>query len=222
MKKKLLAVAVLMGALQGPAHAQIPTVDIAAIAQMGSQLQQMKQQYEQMRSQYDAFNGSRGMSSLLQNSSLRKYLPQDWKSVYDQVQQGQYSGLSGNIGAIKSANSVLSAQQLQGLHSSNAASLDRQRNNAAVAQGTAEEAYRRTGDRIDYLQSLATQVESAQDPKAVMDLQASIAAEQAMIQNEQIRLQLTAQLVAARDRQEAMREREEFLQTTGSNPARIK
>lgn len=221
MKKYVLITSILLSAIS-PASAQWATIDAAAIVQLKSQLDQLKSQYKQMERTYEGMNGARGVNNILQRSELRKFLPQEWQQVYDSVQRGERSGLSGQINAIKDANAVLSADRIRGLDASTAATLNRQRTNAAIAQGTAEEAYRRSGGRIDYLQSLASQIENSQDPKAIMDLQAGIAAEQAQIQNEQIRLQLASQLQAIQDRNALQSEREDLMQMAGPNPVRIR
>lgn len=221
MKKYLVITSILLSAAS-PAFAQWATIDAAAIVQMKLQIDQLKGQYQQMERTYEGMNGARGVNNILQRSELRKFLPQEWQQVYDSVQRGDRSGLSGKINAIKDSNAVLSADRVKGLSASTAADLNRRRNNAAIAQGTAEEAYRRSGDRIDYLQSLASRIDQSSDPKAIMDLQAGIAAEQAQIQNEQMRLQLASQLQAAEDRKNLQREREGLMQMTGPSPVRIR
>lgn len=221
MKKYILITSFLLSTAS-PAFAQWATIDVNAIVQLKAQLDQLKSQYKQMERTYDGMNGSRGVNSLLQRPDLRKYLPQEWQQVYDSVQRGERSGLSGKINAIKDSNAVLSADRVKGLDAATAADLNRRRTNVAVAQGTADEAYRRSGERIDYLQSLASRIDTSSDPKAIMDLQAGIAAEQAQIQNEQMRLQLASQLQAAEDRKNLQREREEIMQMTGPSPVRIR
>lgn len=221
MKKYILITSLLLSAAS-PAFAQWATIDVNAIVQLKAQLDQLKSQYKQMERTYDGMNGSRGVNNLLQRPDLRKYLPQEWQQVYDSVQRGDRNGLSGKINAIKESNAVLSADRVKGLDAATAADLNRRRTSTAVAQGTADEAYRRSGERIDYLQSLASRIDTSSDPKAIMDLQAGIAAEQAQIQNEQMRLQLASQLQAAEDRKNLQREREEVMQMTGPSPVRIR
>ena len=220
MKKYIIITSILLSAAN-PAFAQWATVDAAAIVQLKAQLDQLKTQYKQMERTYDGMNGARGVNNLLQRSELRKFLPQEWQQVYDSVQRGERSGLSGKINAIKDSNAVLSADRVRGLNAATADNLNRHRTNTAVAQGTAEEAYRRSGERIDYLDSLASRIDASSDPKAIMDLQAGIAAEQAQIQNEQMRLQLASQLQTAKDRQNLLREREQVMQMSGPSRVRI-
>jgi type IV secretion system protein VirB5 len=221
MKKHILITSLLL-AIVAPASAQWATIDTAAVAQLKAQIDQLKNQYKQMERTYEGMNGSRGINEILQRSENRKFLPQEWQQVYDQVQRGERGGLSGKINSIKNANAVLSADGVKGLTASTSESLDRNRTSLAVAQGTTEEAYRRSGERIDYLQTLTSKIAQSSDPKAIMDLQAGIAAEQAQIQNEQIRLQLASQLQQVDHRKALQREREELLEMTGPSRVRIR
>lgn len=220
--KKHIVIASLFLAVAAPAFAQWATIDAAAVAQLKAQIDQLKSQYKQMERTYEGMNGSRGINEILQRSENRKFLPQEWQQVYDQVQRGERSGLSGKINSIKSANAILGADSMKGLTASTSESLNRNRTRVAVAQGTTEEAYRRSGERIDYLQTLTAKIAQSSDPKAIMDLQAGIAAEQAQIQNEQIRLQLANQLQQVDDHKALQREQEELLQMTGPSRVRIR
>jgi type IV secretion system protein VirB5 len=57
--------------------------------------------------------------------------------------------------------------------------------------------YDQTQARLNNINALMVQADATQDMKAASDLQNRIAAENAMIQNEQIRLNLAAQLQLA-------------------------
>jgi len=63
--------------------------------------------------------------------------------------------------------------------------------------------------RLDGLESLRRALDSAPNARAVMDLEARLAAEQALIQNEQLRLQGLALTQAAESRLEEQRAREQ-------------
>ena len=87
------------------AHAGIPVIDAANLAQAvqevlawAQQYQQMVQQLQQQRQQISAITGGRGMENVLPMSNLaRNYLPPDYAQVA-QVLNGTsstYAGLSG-------------------------------------------------------------------------------------------------------------------------------
>ena len=76
--------------LSSAAFAQIPVTDGASIAkQIANQvetIQKWKLQYDQMMSQidqakqqYESLTGSRGLGNVMNDPSLRDYLPNDWQ-----------------------------------------------------------------------------------------------------------------------------------------------
>jgi type IV secretion system protein VirB5 len=62
------------------------------------------------------------------------------------------------------------------------------------------DAFDQAKSRISQIQSLMQQINQTQDPKAIAELQARMAAEQAMIQNEQIKMQLYAMAAQAEEK----------------------
>src|SRR5471032_269119 len=76
------------------AKAQIPTTDIAALAQRLTQITNAIQQLEQMKAQIAAITGNAGLGLALNNPALHNYLPDQWESIYSNVQSGKLTGLS--------------------------------------------------------------------------------------------------------------------------------
>jgi type IV secretion system protein VirB5 len=66
-------------------------------------------------------------------------------------------------------------------------------------------------ERLDGLKELQAAIDSAPNARAVLDLQARATTEQAMIANDQMRLQGLAMAQAAEDRLQAQRERERMM-----------
>ena len=89
LKKLLGAFALVFGLAAGnPAHAGIPVIDGANLAQAiqqvtawAQQYQQMVEQIEQMQQAYNNLNGVRNMGSLVNNPVSRKYLPDDYQTI---------------------------------------------------------------------------------------------------------------------------------------------
>jgi type IV secretion system protein VirB5 len=67
-------------------------------------------------------------------------------------------------------------------------------------QANAMDAFDQAKSRISQIQSLMQQINQTQDPKAIAELQARMGAEQAMIQNEQIKMQLYAMAAQAEEK----------------------
>src|SRR6185312_12497122 len=187
-----------------PARAQIPVTDIGAIAQLVSELQTLEQQVEtarqqlaQAQSEYQAITGGRGMERLL-SGTVRNYLPPTWGDIRGALAGGgAFPGLSTQLQLAVSANTVLSDAQLSELAPADRQSLLAARQATAVEQVLAQQALIVTSDRFAALQQLIDAIPAASDEKGILDLQARIAAEQDMLQNEQAKLGLLSEAAQA-------------------------
>lgn len=198
MKKLLATFAAIVGLSMGnAAHAGIPVFDGANLAQQIQQVaswvqqyQQMVDQFNQMKAQYDSLNGSRGMASLVNNPALRKYLPDDYQTILN-------SGY-GNSTAIRASAKVLGVDETYiDAATDTAKAFDSNATQGALNRATAEEGYKQASKRFDTIQVLLDKVNAAPDAKDIADLQARIQAEQVMMQNENVKLNMMAQLAQA-------------------------
>ena len=217
-----LLVALLIGVPQ--AQAQWAVIDVGAIAQLIEQIATLREQLEtardqldQARQQYEAMTGGRGMENLLRDQQ-RNYLPPDWQSLEGALTgaNGAYSALSRQLEALVSANAVLTPAQLAGLSDQEREQLLAARNSAAMSQVTSRRALEVNSARFESLQRLIDAIPGATDAKAVMDLQARIAAEQLMLQNEQTKLMVLQQAMEAEERARRQRAGELAIANIGS------
>ena len=227
-RRYLLAVAaasLLAFAPVGTARAQgIPVIDVASLIQLIQQLQYwvqqiqlMKNQVSQLQQSYTAITGPRGMQNLLAGNQ-RNYLPPDWNqmlAVLDNTTPA-YGGLSAQAQTVMNANAVLSSRDVRALSPSQQQILAQGRKAAALLQVMSRAAYQNTSQRFVALQQLINAIGTAQDAKAIQDLQGRIAAEQAMLQNEQTKLQVLYQSAQADQLAQQQRVREESLSGVGS------
>jgi type IV secretion system protein VirB5 len=218
----LLLVSFLGGIPQ--AQAQWAVIDVGAIAQLIEQIATLREQLEtardqldQARRQYDAMTGGRGMEYLLRDQQ-RNYLPPDWQSLEGALTgaSGAYSALSRQLEAVVNANAVLTPGQLAGLSDQERQQLLSARNSAAMFQVTSRRALEVNSARFASLQQLIDAIPSATDAKAAMDLQARIAAEQLMLQNEQTKLVVLQQVMEAEERARRQRAGELAIANIGS------
>lgn len=209
-RKSLLAtsIAAALAAAAPAAHAGIPVIDVTMvanamqqIAHWQSQLAAMTQQYNQLRAQTSALTGGRGMETLLPvPTSQRTYLPTNPADLWAIVNGGGgggYSGLATQAQAILRANSVLTSAQMGALSPEMRAAVEAGRAAASIFQASTQTAYQQTSQRYGALQQLVTAVGTTPDAKASADLQARIAAEQAMLANEQNKLTMLYQMAQA-------------------------
>lgn len=181
-----------------PAFAGIPVsvmVDAPAIINQGQTMVQWSNQYRQMvdqiqglQRQYNAISGLRNLGQILNNPALRNYLPPEWAGVYDQVRSGNLNGISSR------ANSIYSSE---GFDTAAVGGRKRQQDVMVANKAMTMEAYKATEARVQNINALMQQANMQQDAKGAADLANRMAAENAMIQNEQVRLNLLMQLQTA-------------------------
>ncbi|MRD49388.1 hypothetical protein GHT07_19095 [Caenimonas koreensis DSM 17982] len=173
--KAVLGALVLVAA--GAAHAQIPVTDVASvttqvsnqvesIAKWVQQFNQMQQQITQFQQQYTAITGARGMGGLLDNPALRSALPSDWQSIITQVKstaayatERQKYPTFPNLPKTTALYDVVAAQN-----------------------ATMSDLYAKSNGRLQQIQSLMGQIDSASDPAAKQDLANRLISEQNNIQ----------------------------------------
>jgi type IV secretion system protein VirB5 len=186
------------------ASGAMPVIDVRAISQLAqqittlrSQLRTAQDQLGQARQLVASSTGPRGMERLLAGTS-RDYLPPDWMALEAAaVAGGRYAAIGARIRDAASRIAALSATAVGALGASERDAVLASRQRAAALQVATGEALDRTSDRFASLQALIDALATASDQKAVLDLQARIAAEQAMLQNEQTKLDLLGQAAAA-------------------------
>jgi type IV secretion system protein VirB5 len=190
---------VLMGAVS-PVRAQMAVVDVAAIAKLVEQIETARSHLAQAQLQYESMTGPRGMEALLAGT-VRNYLPPDWQALEQALNGmvGDYSALASQLTALIDANAVLTPEQLAHLSEAEREQLEAARRSAALLQATSRQALEATSDRFEALQGLINAIPGAEDQKAVLELQARIGAEQAMLQNEHTKLMVLYQAAQAEE-----------------------
>lgn len=225
LKGRLPALSALLLLVGVPcAHAQWAVVDARAIAQlvkqvatMEKQLSTARDQLTQARDQFNAMTGGRGMEALLPGIN-RNYLPTSWTELEDVLRgtAGAYGALHAALNAAMEANAVLTSAEVEQLSPAERAHLEAARRSAALLQASAREALAVTSQRFASIQTLISSISGAQDQKAILDLQARIAAEQGMLQNEHTKLETLYQVAQAEEWAREQRTREQAIADIGS------
>ncbi|MHB8815087.1 MAG: TrbJ/VirB5 family protein [Steroidobacteraceae bacterium] len=216
--------ALLALAISRPAAAQWAVIDVGAIQQLVQQYAVLEQQLTTLRSQlsqaqqqYAALTGGRGMQQLLSGIN-RNYLPASWADLAGVMQgsSGSYGTLAASVQGLITANAVLSSQDVASLSPTEQAQLTDERELPALLQGITRQALSAASDRFASLQQLISAIPTATDAKAALDLNARIAAEQAMLQNETTKLQVLYRTVAAQQWALDQQRREQAIADIGS------
>lgn len=224
-KHPLVSLAALVWIAGAPiAHAQWAVIDVNAIAQLAQQVAILEQQLttlqgqlRQAQQQYQSITGDRGMQNLLSGVE-RNYLPTDWGQLLSAVNQSSspYPALSAAVQSAMTANAVLTASQVAALSGAERAQLVSARQSVALLEATVQQALTTTSSRFASLQQLIGAIGGAQDAKASLDLQARTAAEQAMLSNDQTKLQVLYQAAQAQAWAEQQSTREQAIAGIGS------
>lgn len=168
------------------AHAQgVPTISPAELAQQMEMVRQLIQQVQNQEAQYQALTGNSGLGLISNNPALRNYLPEEWQDIYMQAKAGGLSGVSSSMRII---------EQQEGMTGAATAGQRRYYDTLAANKAMNEQAYTAIMARFNNIQSLMQLSNVTQDPAQKADLQNRMAAEEAMVTNDQTRLQLTARL----------------------------
>ncbi len=205
------------------AHAQWAVVDVGAITQLIQQVKTAVQQLEtaqnqltQAQQQFQSLTGSRGMQNLL-SGTVRNYLPTNSASLLATLTgTGGYGALGGSVQSALTANAVLSPAALSAMSPAERTAIQTQRQSTALLQGVSQQALLNSSSRFASVQQLIGTIGTASDPKAILDLQARISAELGMLQNEQTKLQVLYQTVAAQAAAGRLRASEQAVADVGS------
>ena len=207
-----------------PAQAQFAVIDVAAIGQLVQEVQQLQQQVAtaqsqllQAQAQYAAMTGSRGMQSLLAGTQ-RNYLPTDWAQLSQAISglAGAYPALSGDVSALMASNAILTPAQIGSLSPIQQTQLTGARQSPAIFQAISREALANSSNRFASLQQLIQAIGGAADEKASLDLNARIAAEQGMLENEHTKLDALYRVAESDEWARVERLREQAIADQGS------
>ncbi len=222
------AAAALVMAAAAPAQAQLGlgqiVSDPGAYARFASELTELQRHYETLQQQlsqgkqlYDDFNKLTDVNSLagaLNNPALRRYLPAEVQDT-SRLLNGSLTDL-GSIGS--RATSIRDANRLFTPVTSGLSPVEQYYQDSLVKSGDraardialGESAYQTAAQRQAGLDELRLALNNATTAKEVMDLQARIAAEQALINNDQMQLQGLAMMQEAERRLAEQQDREKL------------
>ena len=229
--RKLLLVSTVLLPVLGVhgAHAQIPVIDAGSIAQLvqqvataGHQLQQLQLQYNQMVQQYNALAKLTTMGSiepqLLSPINQNPMMP-DANQAMAFLNGGSLTGqgqAGSNAQSLFNQNHVYTSSTPGFLGTE----MTRNANSVAALMGAAQLLYATAQSRISSLSNLQAQLNSAHDPKDVLDLQARLQSEGTFIQNQQQQAQAlmtVAQMQQANERQRYQEQRQSDIATAIRN-----
>ncbi len=218
LKRSALAAVIAAGVasgVAGAAHAQgIPVIDATSLIQhiqqvqeLQAQLQQAKELYDLTTNLHDSFNQITNVSQLaglLNNPQFQQYLPQE----YSQYASAVSGLLQGNVQGFAEQYDYYTREGASAANDFYNQELLRRRAETYQDMAVGEVVYDQASQRLEQLNQLKDSLASATTPKEVMDLQARLQAESAILSNEILRLQGLAMIQEARTRVDEQREDE--------------
>lgn len=196
------------------AHAQWAVIDVNAIAQLAQEVHEMQQavetaqnQLSEAQQQYQSMTGASGMQNLLAGITQND-LPAGWAQIS--------SDLSSSIQAMVNANAVLTPAEISSLSQAEQSEVNSDRWNAALLQVAAQKAYANASARFASLQGLINAIPTATDQKQILDLQASIEAQNDMLRNDATKLEVLYQAAQAQQWAQEQAAREQAIAGIGS------
>jgi type IV secretion system protein VirB5 len=196
IKHSLLIIALAFVMAAPAAHAQFAVIDIAAVTQLVTEVQNLEQVLSVARehlaeaeTELRSMTGDRAMEQLLAGQN-RNYLPADWAQLTAALNNTSsvYAALSTAMRQAITEDTVLTPQQFAALSPNAQQQLVADRGTAALLQGVSRQALVNASGRFADLQQLINAIGAASDQKGILDLNARIGAEQAMLENEQTKL----------------------------------
>lgn len=222
--KRLFAAAALVVGVSS-ANAGIPVIDVANLAQsieqviawgqqsgqMVQQIQEARNQFTQLQNTYNSMTGNRGLGTLLNGAvdqAARRYLPGDATQL-GQLGSGVagFGSLQATINRYKSSVTSLPPTWFPA-GSPAANTLASRVNSLATQQALGEAAYTSNAQRTADLEDMISTIGTANDPKAVAEINARITAQQALITNESTRIQALTYMQQLEKQQNDQRARE--------------
>jgi type IV secretion system protein VirB5 len=220
---RLAAISMSAALYCGTAHAQgIPVIDIAnliqTIQQVMNDITKIENQVEQIRqlqSQVASINGVRNLGNVFNSAGLNNYVPANAFAAVNAIDSSGYGGLTATARNLRDAGMVYNCLDLAGAARTSC--------QATLAQpyqqkGLLQDAMRAASGRLAQINSLMGQINATSDQKAVLEIQARISAENALLAHEVSQVQMLVGMADSEERIARSRDRErqyEALTRTG-------
>ena len=213
-----ITAAALIAMSAGTSHAQgIPVIDIANLIQTIQQvmnditkISNQVEQINQLQAEVSSMNGSRLLGTVADNPLLRNYVPANAYSLVNAVGSTGYVGLSTTAKSLRDATMLYNCLDLSGTARTTC--------QATLAQpyqqkGLLQDAMTAASGRLSQINALMGQINATTDQKAVLEIQARIGAENALLAHEMSQVQMLQGMADSEERIARSRDRERQYET---------
>jgi type IV secretion system protein VirB5 len=190
----------------------IPVIDadnlVQTVQQVMNDITQIRNQVEQivqLQNQLKSINGFRNLGTVLNNPLLKNYVPAEAYTYLNVVNSSGYSGLSGTGKALRDVGMIYNCMDLTG-----SARTECQAALAAPYQhkGLLQDAMKSAAGRLTQITGLMERINATNDQKGVQEIQARIAAENALLAHEVSQVQMLQGMADSEERIARSRDRE--------------
>ncbi|WP_062236794.1 type IV secretion system protein [Aureimonas sp. N4] len=162
---------------------------IKQVSNQVEQIEQLKSQLDEAKRLYDSVNDFKDVediAKLLDSNQIRRYLPENFDD-YEDLLTGKGSGdLASRIASIRAGNKVTGYTATDDFYGK---ALERQGMRTARGQGIGEVIYETAEDRLGGLKELRDSIDRADNVGELTAISTRLQAEQAMLQNDLMRMQ---------------------------------
>jgi len=216
MRASQLLIAAAIVGLPSDSIAQqgVPVFDAGAIAKHVEQIGKLTEQITTMQAQltqakqlYESFNkltDVNDVASLLSSDEFRKHLPKEFGEI-EKLVSGGGGSLASVVDRYLDQNRAYQGGDANSFYRTE---LDRIARQTGAKHSIGQSVYDTASKRIDGLEELRQKITGSKDAKDVLDLSARIQAEQALLQNEVLRMQGLAMVQQARGDMDGQRQKE--------------
>lgn len=217
-RKTTLATVAVLGILAAAPASAFDTVfdprnmaeSIKQVKNQVEQIKQLKDQLDEAKRLYESVNDFRSIedvATLLDNDEIRRYLPESFGD-YESLLTGKGSGdLAERIASIRAGNKVGGYTATDDFYGK---ALEAQGLRAARSQGIGEAIYETAEERLGGLEELRDSIDQSDSMAELTAISTRLQAEQAMLQNDLMRMQGLKMVQEAEERsgrQELMEDR---------------
>lgn len=217
-----MAASVALMCASTPAHAGIPVIDVAAIAQAVHEvlngISQLENQYQQLVGlgrQLESISHARSLGDILSNPALQNYVPREASTLVRRLETGGYSTLSGASKALRDAQMLYNCMDVE--HAGKRTSCQSTLAKPYQQKAFMEDALSKAKDRVAQINSLMRRAGETTDQKEIQEVTARIGAENALLQHEVSQIELMRGLAEADQRVAESRAREGQLEQASRN-----
>ncbi len=223
MKPHRILVAVVLAATTRLAPAQgIPVIDIANLVQTIQQvlnditkIENQVQQITALQGQLNSITGTRNLGAILNNPALQNYVPADAYTLVNAIDSSGYAGLGATAKALRDAAMTYNCLDLAGPRRTSCQPTLAQ---PYQQKGLLQDAMHSASGRLAQITALMARIDATADQKGVLEIQARIGAETAMLTHEVSQIQMLQAMADSEERIARSRDRErqyEMLSRTG-------